>query len=431
MKRAIVVGSGAGGATVAKELAGQFDVTVLESGGGFRPLSTGLPALEWMKKSRLLFDPRQIQTFFPAVRVRKTGGMFVVTGAGLGGSTTVSAASALRADRDLKALGIDLDREFEEAAREIPVTTDHSARWLPSTRRLFEICRELGLDPQPTPKTIDAERCRMCGRCLLGCIRGAKWDSRRFLDAARRGGARVLTGCHVQRVELKNGRATGVHTRCGLVGRFIAADLVVLAAGGTGTPAILEKSGIAAERTLFVDPIVCLGAEWPDALQCHEIPMPFVVERPGYLLSPYFDLFSFLFNRTWRSAARHTISLMINLAGDSARVSATGIDKGVIEPGGQTLDDALALCREVLDRLGAKTALAGTLHAVHPGGGLPLTSPDVHPERLPDNVWVADSSLLPRAPGGPEILTIVALAKRVARTILAREDVPSPAVAVG
>ena len=45
MKRAIVVGSGAGGATAAKELQGAFDVTVLEAGGEFEPL--GLSLRNW------------------------------------------------------------------------------------------------------------------------------------------------------------------------------------------------------------------------------------------------------------------------------------------------------------------------------------------------------------------------------------------------
>ncbi len=35
-KRAVVVGSGAGGATVARELQGEFDVTVVEAGKDFR-----------------------------------------------------------------------------------------------------------------------------------------------------------------------------------------------------------------------------------------------------------------------------------------------------------------------------------------------------------------------------------------------------------
>jgi choline dehydrogenase-like flavoprotein len=49
---------------------------------------------------------------------------------------------------------------------------------------------------------------------------------------------------------------------------------------------------------------------------------------------------------------------------------------------------------------------------------LPLTeasAPVVHDDRLPENVFVADATLLPRSLGNPPILTIIALAKRVAR----------------
>jgi choline dehydrogenase-like flavoprotein len=49
---------------------------------------------------------------------------------------------------------------------------------------------------------------------------------------------------------------------------------------------------------------------------------------------------------------------------------------------------------------------------------LPLTeasAPVVHDDRLPENVFVADASLFPRSLGNPPILTIIALAKRVAR----------------
>jgi len=159
MKRAVVVGSGAGGATVARELAGRFDVTILEAGGNFRPFPTALSCLEWLKAAHIFLDERQIQMFFPSMRVRKTDGMVVVTGTGLGGSTTISTGTAMRRDQDLKALGIDLDEEFEEVAREIPVNTGHSRKWLPSTRRLFEICEEMRLDPQPAPKMVDPERC--------------------------------------------------------------------------------------------------------------------------------------------------------------------------------------------------------------------------------------------------------------------------------
>ena len=63
----------------------------------------------------------------------------------------------------------------------------------------------------------------------------------------------------------------------------------------------------------------------------------------------------------------------------------------------------------------------GTLNAGHPGGMLPLTSADaetLHPGRLPANMYVADATLFPRSLGNPPILTILALATRVARVAM-------------
>jgi choline dehydrogenase-like flavoprotein len=64
----------------------------------------------------------------------------------------------------------------------------------------------------------------------------------------------------------------------------------------------------------------------------------------------------------------------------------------------------------------------GTLNAGHPGGMLPFTAAEaasLHPARLPTNLYVADASLLPRSLGNPPILTLLALAKKVARAALA------------
>ena len=72
------------------------------------------------------------------------------------------------------------------------------------------------------------------------------------------------------------------------------------------------------------------------------------------------------------------------------------------------------------------STFGGVLNGGHPGGTLPLTQATAetfHDDRLPENVYVADSTLLPRSLGLPPILTIVALATRVAR--IAARSVPS------
>lgn len=421
MKTAIVVGSGAGGATAADELQGSFQVTVVEAGKEFKPLSRDLAAVAKWKRLGLFFDEREISLLFPAMRIVRTKDMVLVRGQGLGGTTTVSTGNALRLDGDLIDLGICLDEEFEVIGREIPVSIEHEKHWRPLTRRLFEACRELGLSPQPLPKMGDYARCRHCGRCVLGCPNGIKWDSRHYLESAIRRGAELVCGGRVTRVLSENGRASGVEIRMGRRRKILAADLVVLAAGGLGTPLILERSGIPCEPRLFVDPVLCVAAEWKNSRLDSEVQMPFVVEREGYIISPYFDFLSFFFNRRWSFPARDIMSLMIKLADrPEGTISPNGVRKVLHPEDRAKLDEAVVLCRDILSGLGIakeKTFL-GTINAGHPGGMVPLTageSASFHYGALPENVYVADASLFPRSLGKPPILTIIAMAKRVGR----------------
>jgi choline dehydrogenase-like flavoprotein len=421
-KRAVVVGSGAGGATVAKELLGSFDVTVLEAGGEFRRATLERRSIERLRRSRLLVDPRLSRFVYPSIRIRRTPDMLLVNGIGTGGTTTMATGNGIRIDADLRTLGLDLDREFDEIGREIPITTEHRRRWHPTTRRLFRAFEDLGLDPVALPKMGAAERCRHCGRCMLGCPYGHKWDSRAFLDEAVRGGARLVTGSRVSNVVIEGGRATGVVARAAASHRFIPADLVVLAAGGFGTPAILERSGIACEPKLFVDPVLTVAARVPNAWQCNEIEMPFVAQREGYILSPYFDWISCLFDARWRHCLQDIVGIMIKLADENVgSVAGRRVRKRLTQADRARLDEAVGTATEILARFGVDPheVFLGTVHAGHPGGTLPLTeasAPTLHDERLSENLYIADATLLPKSLGNPPILTIIALAKRVART---------------
>lgn len=423
MKKVIVVGGGAGGAAVARELQGKFQVTVLEAGREFKPFALNLSALAKLKKTGLFFDEREIQLLFPSMRVQKTaGGMVLVSGTGPGGTTTLSAGNALRVDGGLKELGIDLDNEFDELYREIPVTGEHQNKWRDSTKRLFDICGEMGLNPQPIPKLGDYRGCKNCGRCVLGCRYGVKWDSRQFLKAARMLGAELVTGCKVSRVVMEKGSVKGVQTKKG----FYPADIVVLAAGGFSTPVILKQSGIACASRLSVDPVLCVAARREGCLQNEELSMPFAVQREHYMIAPYFDYLSFFFNKSWRYPAADTLALMVKLADASAGgIDGNRIKKNLTGTDKERLWEGVGLCREVLGRYGINEdeIFLGTINAGHPGGMLPLTKQEaetLHHPRLPDNLYVADATLFPRSLGNPPILTIMAMAKKVGKVIIDR-----------
>jgi len=427
MKNIIIVGSGAGGAAAAKKLQGKFQVTVLEAGGEFKPFPFGLAPFEKLKKTGLLFDEREIQLLFPQMRVQKTEDqMVMVSGSCLGGTTTLSAGNALRVDQGIKELGIDLEEEFGELYREIPITYDHRNRWQEASSRLFKICEEMELNPQPIPKFGAYEHCTGCGRCVLGCRYGVKWDSRQFLKEAQENGAKLVTDCRVLSVVIEDGLVKGVRARKGLSATFYPADIVVLAAGGFSTPVILQNSGIECENRLFVDPVLCVAAHCKGSLQNKEISMPFAVQKEHYILSPYFDYLSFFFNKKWRYPASDILTLMIKLADNCAgSVDGKKIHKTLTDLDKERLQDGVRVCREILGRYGIREEeiFLGTINAGHPGGMLPLTREQAdtfHDPRLPKNLYVADASLFPGSLGKPPILTIMAMAKKTSKIITER-----------
>jgi len=423
MKKALVVGSGAGGSTIARELQaqGKYQVTILEAGKEFKPLSWNLKRLAALRKTGLFLDERMIQVLFPHMRIRKMSDkLVVVAGKGTGGTTTLATGNALRYDQDLLALGIDLGEEFEALELELPITVEHRKHWSALTEELYSACKTRGFDPQPLPKFLHAEKCVRCGQCVLGCQHGAKWDACDLLRQAVRAGAELKTGHQVRRLLMENGQATGVEVAG--VGS-LSADVVIVAAGGLDTPVILQNSGIQCESKLFVDPVLCVAAPYEGAVLDRQLPMPFVVQGDRYIISPYFDHLSFFFNNDWKRPSQNIMSLMIKLADvPQGEVTSGGINKELVPLDKERLDQAVQDCQAILGEVGIaeKDMFLGTLNAGHPGGMLPLTPAEaktLHNPRLPENVYVADATLFPNSLGNPPILTIMALAKRIAHHI--------------
>lgn len=402
----------------ARMLAKNFDVTVLEAGGNFKPFSFSLDKLAMFRKTGIYFDERMIQLLLPSMRIDRDKDMVMVYGRGVGGTTTLATGNAVRADEGLKKIGINLDAEFEELNRELPITTDHQRYWNSITKQTFKVMQEMGLDPKPMPKLLRPNGCRMCGHCSIGCPTRAKWDVRELLD-----GINVVTNCRVSRIEIGDGKAKRVHATKGLQHLTFDADVVIVAAGGYGTPDILRASGIECEPRLFVDPVLCVAAPMEKARQDHQLLMPFVSMREKYIISPYMDWLSFFFNRKWYKPMDGMVSLMIKLADvEQGDVHHNKMQKKLTAMDHLRLQQGVDDCREVLLRMGAKKedVFLGTLNAGHPGGMLPLTEAEaetLHSPLLPDNLYVCDASLLPQSLGLPPILTIMALAKRITKII--------------
>ncbi len=257
----VVIGSGAGGAVVAKELAesGQ-SVIVLEEGarvtqkeyGAFRPSES----LRHMWRDGALTI---------AMGLGGTPAVNVTMGKAVGGSSVLTGGVCFRIpeavldewttelglrDYDAKAMEPFFER-VEEATHVEEVPASMQSR----SSVLFGLGAEkLGLTIGPMRR--NTEGCNGCGRCNFGCPHGAKRSvDLSYLPKAVQDGTDVYSHCRVDRIVMKGRRAVGVRGRLlnrrgGRQGdRFeVHAKRVVVACGAWHTPTLLIRSGIGSRR---------------------------------------------------------------------------------------------------------------------------------------------------------------------------------------
>ena len=424
--KAIVVGTGAGGAVAARELALKgFEVLILEAGGEFKPFTRRISLIEPLRKMGLTSNERNFSRVIPAYgSVRSAKDLILFRGMTTGGSTVLACGNMVRAEHGLKEIGLDLTKEFNEIEGLIDISTFPQERWRPITRHMFDAADELGLEPHLTPKSVESLKCISCGLCELGCSTGARWDSRRFIDDAINEGSILKTKSPVNKVIMENGRAKGVIVGSGSTSRRFESDVVVLAAGGIGTPQILKASGLKAEDRLWVDIVLTLGGVSKDANQLKEPPMVWYTKEEDYILSPYIDILSHFLHKPWRNISiQDRVGLMVKLADEEqGTVYADGkVDKEITSYDKSRLDEAIKQAKQVMELSGVSGPFIRGIHnGGHLGGTVPLTKDDIpqmKPSWLPDGLWVADLSLASRSQGLPTILLASALALKVARKI--------------
>jgi choline dehydrogenase-like flavoprotein len=153
--------------------------------------------------------------------------------------------------------------------------------------------------------------------------------------------------------------------------------------------------------------------------------MAWFIKKENYILSPYFDLLSFWFHKPWKDVSMHDrVGMMIKLADtEQGSVSADGsVTKSLTKADFESLHKAKTEAKLIMESSGVMGPFVdGMLHGGHLGGTVPLTKDDVktmHPSWLPQDLWVADLSLMPRSQGLPTMLTAAALSLRVTRKIV-------------
>lgn len=430
--KAIVVGSGAGGATAASHLARRgFEVTILEAGQPFNPLTHRVSWLSPLRGTWLLKDENSIKHVFPHYQVTRTcEDLVIFRGVTEGGSTSISCGNMVRAENGLKEIGLDLSQEFEEIERTLTIGPVPRGRWRPLTQQMFDQAEKLGFSPKPTPKVGTPAKCVGCGYCELGCVTGAKWDSRHVYADLLGRGVELQTDSPVMKIIIENGRAKGIFVSHGSSAERINADVVVLSAGGIGAAQILRASGFSPSNSLWVDVVLTVGGVVKGARMLNEPPMVWFAKKEHYILSPYFDLLSYWFHKPWKSVpTEDRVGMMIKLADtEVGTVNADGtVTKSLTDLDKKRLEEAKIEAKGIMEASGVTGPFVdGMVHGGHLGGTVPLTREDVetmHPSWLPKDLWVADLSLMPRSQGLPTMLTAAALALRVAKRI-AQEKLP-------
>lgn len=422
----LVVGSGAGGATVARELAkrGQ-SVMIIERGKIETSMGTFLSALSFFDANKITRIPKKSKQGIILWRTLMAGG-----------TTMVAAGNGVRClERELANYGINLDKEFTEAEHEMGIAPLPEHLLSPGGHRIRAAAQALGHHMEAMPKFIDPEICKACGHCSLGCSKNAKWTAFDYLREAQQLGAEVMFNTTVQYVLTHNGQAIGVAVKSPQGETEIYAETIILAAGGIGTPIILQKTGItAAGSNLFVDLLVNTYGVTEDFGMLNEPQMALVDlehhAEQGFLLSTYINhprevrLIELGFEG-YTLPANRLIGIMTKISDEaSGQVFANGtVSKAVTPADQEKLSTGTQMARDILIRAGARPdSIRHSLpQGAHVGGTAAIgriVNSDLMTEI--DNLYVCDASVLPQSPGLPPILTIVALAKRLAHHLMAR-----------
>ena len=428
----VIVGSGPGGATLARELSKSqsgLGITLLERGRDWRsnPLYGTYPGATLYSDKGYFLRTKQ--------------GLTIVRPLMVGGATSMyCGCSAMPREWWRDKYGIDIHDIAIETARELKIRPLPPGLRGEASTRIAEAGIELGMDWQPQDKFFQFDRAASfnCGaKCMVGCRCGAKWNAAEYVDQAVWEGCDLWTGARVEKVLLDGKSAYGVLGKLGLRKFVIEAETIILSAGGIGTPEILRRSGLKdAGKGMTMDttsmvyghaPFKGIGADPPMTWSCPEdelgamfstlidpwlvYPIAMASKGPSYVLS-------------WRRWGR-TLGVMIKLKDEiSGGIGSDGkIDKGLTASDQKKQRRAQEIATNILLKAGCDpdSIFVTPLRGTHPSGTVrvgEMLSWDLQTEI--DNLYVCDASVFPEALGSPTVLTIISLAKRLAAHLVER-----------
>lgn len=287
----VVVGTGAGGAVTARELAeAGLAVIMLEEGDyADRTTFAGRPFANQKQLYRAGGATFSVGNVFIPIPLGKT----------VGGTTAVNSGTCFRTpEKVLKRWGNELGlnelapekmaRHFERVEEVLGVAPTPEEHLGGCARVVMRGADKLGYRHRPLAR--NAPGCDGQGVCCFGCPTDAKRSTNvSYVPMALRAGAELTTGARVERIVFENGSATGVVARTPQGHALtVRARAVVVACGTLVTPILLMKNGVARGNphlggNLSIHPAVACLAEMSERVESWRgVPQ-------GYLIDEFAD----------------------------------------------------------------------------------------------------------------------------------------------
>jgi len=325
-----VIGSGAGGAPIAKELAeGGMRVIVLEEG-------------DWWSTDQFAARPRDMLP-----KLYRDGGQTVTLGVpalvlpvgkAVGGTTVVNSGTCFRTpacvlerwrrEDGLEALtSEELDPYFRRVEREINVSRVPPALAGRNAEVIRRGAERLGWSGGYLYRNVRG--CVGSGVCAYGCPSGAKQHTGiTYVPRAWAAGATTFTGTSAVGLELARGRVRAVRAQTAGGGRLrVRCEVVVVACGTLHTPTLLRRFGVGAPalgRNLSLHPASAVRARLDEDVQMWDgVPQSYYIDEfagEGVMLEGTAGPPDYLAMITPRTGAEHR-ELML----DARRTSMFGV----------------------------------------------------------------------------------------------------------
>ncbi len=301
-----VIGSGAGGAVVAKELAeAGLSVVILEAGENHNPSTFGS------------YEPEMLRRLFWDSGLRRTrdNAIIISQGKGVGGSTVHNLCYAVRPAQALlyKWQVPEIWPHFNQVEQTLGVTQIQETDVNPLNAVIRRGCEAMrwrgGLQRH------NRGECPACGaQCLFGCpvSKAAQSDSTgtgkqsmavTYIPLALAAGAKLYSDCMAEKIHVEKGSVTSVSAQLPSGRLEVQSKIVVLAAGAINSPQLWLKSGLPnanrrVGKNLHLHPAAFVGGVFNETIDGHlGIPQSYYIDQfldmkrlpdSGYLLMPAF-----------------------------------------------------------------------------------------------------------------------------------------------